>query len=84
LGARGPADSSPLFATSSLAPQRPSGPLLASIAGGVSASLRACPLHPAMRLVMIALVSIPIWLLIVLLSPLDAYATARGAATQHR
>jgi len=26
---------------------------------------------------MLALISIPIWLMIVLLSPLDAYATAR-------
>ena len=79
-----PADSAPLYATSSLAvaPHRASGALLASIASGVSASLRACPIHPAMRRVMIALVSIPIWLLIVLLSPLDAYATARGIAKQ--
>ena len=77
-----PADSASRYVTSPLAATvaqpRVSGALLASIAHGVSASLAVCPVNPAVRRIMIALVSIPIWLLIVLLSPLDAYVTARG------
>jgi hypothetical protein len=37
---------------------------------------------PVLKRVILALISVPIWLIIVLLSPLDAYATVRNVARQ--
>jgi len=61
---------------------RVSGTLLATITNGVPANLAAYSLNRVARRVIIALISIPIWLLIILLSPLDAYFAARAIAKQ--
>jgi hypothetical protein len=37
---------------------------------------------PLIKRMVLALISIPIWLIIVLLSPLDAYAAARAISRQ--
>ena len=58
-----------------------SGALVAAVAMAISHNT----VQPHSRLVkwlISALVSIPIWLLIVLLSPFDAYATARAISKQ--
>lgn len=68
-------------ADSPLAPanayRRVSGPLVNAIAegawGGVSSYLN----NRIVRRLIAALISIPIWLIIILLSPFDAYVTAR-------
>jgi hypothetical protein len=59
-----------------------SGALAQAVTRGVSE--RTSPFHNqrwAMRLVS-ALVAVPLWLMIVLLSPLDAYVAARAIAKQ--
>jgi hypothetical protein len=61
---------------------RVSGTLLASVSNGVSANLAAYPISHLARRVMAALISIPIWMIIILLSPLDAYFTAQAIARQ--
>ena len=54
-----------------------SGPLVSAMLAGVSTG-HARPFYSRFwRKAVFALVSIPVWLLIVLLSPIDAYATAR-------
>ncbi len=64
-------------ATSPLAPvsgyRRVSGPLANAIAGGASVGISS----PIARRLIQALISFPIWLIIILLSPFDAYVTAR-------
>jgi predicted amidophosphoribosyltransferase len=58
-----------------------SGALVAAVATGISHS--TARLHSRLaKWLLSALVSIPIWLLIVLLSPFDAYATARAISKQ--
>jgi hypothetical protein len=58
-----------------------SGALVAAVATGISQS--KAQLHSRLaKWLLSALVSIPIWLLIVLLSPFDAYATARAISKQ--
>ena len=57
--------------------QSVSGALVAAVATGISHNTAGLHSHLAKWLIS-ALVSIPIWLLIVLLSPFDAYATARA------
>lgn len=73
------------YATSRLPPQdadtnlyrRVSGPLVSAVIAGVSAN--ASPEQSRwMKQAILALISIPIWLMIVLLSPLDAYAAAKN------
>ncbi len=56
---------------------RVSGSLVRAITAGLSSSASARLDSRYAKRAMLALISIPIWLLIVLLSPLDAYATAR-------
>jgi hypothetical protein len=68
--------------TQTAANHRVSGALLASITKGVSANLAVYPINRVARRAIIALISIPIWLLIILLSPLDAYFTAKAIAGQ--
>jgi predicted amidophosphoribosyltransferase len=58
-----------------------SGALVAAVATGISQSTAQLRSRLA-RWLLSALVSIPIWLLIVLLSPFDAYATARAISKQ--
>ena len=82
-----PAASSELarFTTSLLKPQgadtghyrRVSGPLVSAVIASVSA--QAAPDQSRwMKKAILALISIPIWLMIVLLSPLDAYTAAKN------
>jgi hypothetical protein len=79
----------PLGATVVIAPgprtdvyRRISGPLVnAMVAGALSAP--ASETHSeVIKRVILALISIPIWLMIVLLSPLDAYAAVKNLARQ--
>jgi len=78
--------SAPPYVTSPLTQtainHRVSGMLLTSISNGVSANLAVYPINRVARRVIIALISIPIWLVIILLSPLDAYFTAKAIARQ--
>jgi len=59
-----------------------SGSLVKAITAGLSGSASGRLDSRYARRAMLALISIPIWLLIVLLSPLDAYATARTVVRQ--
>lgn len=61
---------------------RVSGSLVKAIAVGLSSSASARLDSRYTRHAVLALISIPIWLIIVLLSPLDAYATARTVIRQ--
>ena len=56
---------------------RVSGPLVDAVVAGV-ASGQLGEQGRLMRRFMLALISLPIWLMIVLLSPLDAYAAAKN------
>lgn len=59
-------------------PYRPvSGSLTKALVAGVSVGAFLRSDTPATRKIILALISIPIWLLIILLSPMDAYATAK-------
>jgi len=73
-------------ATSPLAPasdfHRVSGSLVAAVANGALANTANYPIHRVTRKVIAILISIPIWLVIVLLSPLDAYIAARAVSRQ--
>lgn len=56
---------------------RVSGPLVSAVIAGVSAG-SPNEQSQVVRRAILALISIPIWLIIVLLSPLDAYAAAKN------
>lgn len=62
---------------------RVSGPLVDAVVAGV-ASGQLCEQGRLMRRFMLALISLPIWLMIVLLSPLDAYAAAKNLLRENR
>ena len=77
------------FTTSSLANaargdvyRRVSGPLISAVVSGALAAPPAETVNPAVNRAILALISIPIWLIIVLLSPLDAYAAVKVLARQ--
>ena len=54
-----------------------SGPLMKAVARGIPAG-RSASLHGGfIRALILSFISIPIWMMIVLLSPLDAYAAAK-------
>ncbi len=78
------AASSSACATSSLSQDtyhRVSGRLVAAAVTGISYHI--APLHNRLSKRLIsALLSIPIWMIIVILSPLDAYATAKTISKQ--
>lgn len=57
--------------------RRVSGPLVNAVIEGVSASSPQV-YSRFMKRAILALISVPIWLIIVLLSPLDAYAAAKN------
>src|SRR5262249_15546613 len=57
------------------------GSLMTSLDTSVQASTAQLHSRLAKRMVL-ALISIPIWLIIILLSPLDAYATAKSMTRQ--
>jgi hypothetical protein len=62
---------------------RVSGPLVSAVIAGVASG----ELHDQgrwMRRAMLALISLPIWLMIVLLSPLDAYAAAKNLLRENQ
>jgi hypothetical protein len=57
--------------------RRVSGPLVSAVVASVSAnSPQVCGRF--MKRAILALISVPIWMIIVLLSPLDAYAAAKN------
>jgi len=74
----------PSHATSSLSQEilhRPvSGPLAKAVAAGASSGPLAFFYSPLAQKMIMALITFPIWLIIVLLSPLDAYATAKSVS----
>ena len=57
---------------------RVSGPLVKALVAGVAGGRAGEPGGRVVRTVVQALVSIPIWLMIVLLSPIDAYVAAKS------
>lgn len=60
-----------------------SGPLVSAMVAGVSTG-HARPFYSRFtRRAVFALVSIPVWLLIVLMSPIDAYAAAREISKEY-
>lgn len=62
---------------------RVSGPLVNAVVAGVTSG-ELQDQSRWMRRAMLALISLPIWLMIVLLSPLDAYAAARNLLRENR
>lgn len=62
--------------------RRISGPLVNAVATGALVGSSTEKLSPFVKRVIVALISIPIWLIIVLLSPLDAYAAVKNLARQ--
>ena len=64
---------------------RVSGPLVSAAVAGVSrGDLSELSSGGWMRRMILALIAVPIWLMIVLLSPLDAYAAAKNLVRQNR
>jgi hypothetical protein len=61
--------------------KRVSGPLISAVIDGMAPS-NSVRQGSLIRHAVMALVSVPIWLMIVLLSPLDAYAAARSLVRQ--
>ena|SRR5713101_6591498 len=62
--------------------RRISGPLVKAVATGALVGPSAENQSLFIKRVVLALISIPIWLIIVLLSPLDAYAAVKNLARQ--
>lgn len=54
-----------------------SGPLVSAVAAGVPANVSRSAAGNVTRRMLLALIAIPIWVMIILLSPLDAYASAK-------
>lgn len=63
---------------------RVSGPLVNAVVAGVAASGELDDRGRWMRRCLLALISLPIWLMIVLLSPLDAYAAAKNLLRENQ
>ena len=59
-----------------------SGPLVTAVVTGALSVPATENQNPFVKRVILALISIPIWLIIVLLSPLDAYAAVKNLARQ--
>lgn len=81
--------SSQLFATVALTNEarsgvyrRVSGPLVSAVVTGALSAPSTENQSAFIKRVILALISIPIWLIIVLLSPLDAYAAVKNMARQ--
>lgn len=62
--------------------RRISGPLVSAVVTGALAAPPAETVSPVVKRAILALISIPIWLIIVLLSPLDAYVAVKVLARQ--
>lgn len=54
-----------------------SGPLVSAVVAGVPPSMPRSPANSLSRRILLALMAIPIWVMIILMSPLDAYASAK-------
>lgn len=54
-----------------------SGPLVKAVVSGVPANLQETTGATVSRRILLTLMAIPIWVMIILLSPLDAYASAK-------
>ena len=54
-----------------------SGPLVSAVVAGVPASAQPSPSGPLSKRILLALMALPIWVMIILLSPLDAYQSAK-------
>ncbi len=54
-----------------------SGPLVNAVSAGVPTSVSGSRRGSVSKRMLLALMAIPIWLMIILLSPLDAYASAK-------
>lgn len=83
------ASSSPLCATVAIGNgarsgvyHRISGPLVSAVVTGALPAPSPENQSPFVKRMILALISIPIWLIIVLLSPLDAYAAVKNLARQ--
>lgn len=61
---------------------RVSAPLVQAVLTGALAGQSMDNENAVIKRVMLTLISIPVWLIIVLLSPLDAYAAVRNLARQ--
>lgn len=61
---------------------RVSAPLIEAVLTGALAGHSIDNENRLLRRVMLTLISVPVWLIIVLLSPLDAYAAVRNLARQ--
>jgi predicted amidophosphoribosyltransferase len=59
-----------------------SGPLVHAVTNGVAKNATTQLHNPIAKSIVFALITLPIWLLIVLLSPLDAWVATRAATTQ--
>jgi hypothetical protein len=61
-----------------------SGPLVTAVADGLSAHLALRFLDRRVKRILLILISVPIWLMIVLLSPLDTYAAVKAISSPKR
>jgi RNA polymerase subunit RPABC4/transcription elongation factor Spt4 len=59
-----------------------SAPLVNAVVSGALAGPAIEKRSPALTRVILGLISVPVWLIIVLLSPIDAYAAVRNLARQ--
>lgn len=64
------------------ADQMLSGPLVNALTRGIAEKTAPVNLNPFGARLVLAIVAVPIWLLIILLSPLDAYAAARASTSR--
>ena len=62
--------------------RRVSGPLVNAVVSGALTTPSSDNQSAFIKRVILALISIPIWLIIVLLSPIDAYAAVKNLARQ--
>jgi hypothetical protein len=62
--------------------RRISGPLVTAVVSGALSAPSTEEQSAFIKRVILALISVPIWLIIVLLSPLDAYAAVKNLARQ--
>lgn len=69
------------YATTRLSQQKlyhpVSGPLVNAVVAGVPANIPRTPAGSLSKRMLLALMAVPIWVMIILLSPLDAYASAK-------
>jgi hypothetical protein len=69
------------YATNPLSQQKlyhpVSGPLVGAVVAGVPVRTRLSPATSLSKRLLLALMAIPIWVMIILLSPLDAYTSAK-------